>query len=235
MIYEANLPEFLWSEIVTAGIYLLNRTPIRSLGWKTPYEHLYGKKPNLYGIRILGSLTYILIVGKKRDQLSKFNPRALKGYLVGFKASNIYRVWSPITNRVIRTRDVKVDETQRYRPDTNPRDISVQEMEEIRRIQDIVDIFLDDEVDWIEDAEALANVQPPILQHLPLTPLPELPKEDESNPLITPPPSTPRQYCILYLPEFKKLKILNYFFVFNTVGRGEGVGVRRTELAVFSP
>ena len=108
-------------------------------------------------------------------------------------------------------------------------------MEEIRRIQDIVDIFLNDEVDWIEDAEALANVQPPILPHLPLTPLPELPKEDESNPLITPPPSTPIQYCIIYLPEFKKFKNLNYFFVFNPVGRGEGVGVRRTELAVFSP
>jgi hypothetical protein len=194
LTYEANLPEFLWPELVTAAIYLLNRTPIRSLSWRTPYEHLYGKKPNLYGIRILGSLTYILIVGKKRDQLSKFDPRALKGYLVGFEASNIYRVWSPITNRVIRTRDVKVDETQRYRPDTNPRNVSVQEMEEIRRIQDIVDIFLGDEVDWIEDAEALANVQPPTLLNLPLPFLPELPKEDESNPFITPPASTPRQY-----------------------------------------
>ena len=67
-------------------------------------------------------------------------------------------------------------------------------MEEIRRIQDIVDIFLEDEVDWIEDAEALANVQPPTLPHLPLPLLPELPKEDELNPLITPPPSTPGQY-----------------------------------------
>jgi hypothetical protein len=28
------------------------------------------------------------------------------------------------------------------------------------------------------------------------------------------------QYCIIYLPAFKKLKILNYFFVFNPVGRG---------------
>ena len=57
-----------------------------------------------------------------------------------------------------------------------------------------MDIFLNDEVDWIEDAEALANVQPPTLLYLPLTLLPELPKEDKSNPLITPPPSTPRQY-----------------------------------------
>jgi hypothetical protein len=56
-----------------------------------------------------------------------------------------------------------------------------------------VDIFLEDEVDWIEDAEALANIQPPTLPNLPLPLLPEPPKEDESNPLITPPPSTPRQ------------------------------------------
>jgi len=66
-MYKANLPKFLWPKIVIVGIYLLNQTPIRSLGWRTPYKHLYGKKPNLYGIWILGSLTYILIVGKKRN------------------------------------------------------------------------------------------------------------------------------------------------------------------------
>jgi len=33
-------------------------------------------------------------------------------------------------------------------------------MENIWRIQDIVDIPLEDEIDWIEDAEVLAGVQP---------------------------------------------------------------------------
>lgn len=193
LAYEANLPDYLWPEFVTAIVYLLNRTPIRALGWKTPYECLYGRKPNLHGIRILGSLTYILIVGKSRDQLRKFDPRALKGYLVGFEASNIYRVWSPITNRVIRTRDVKIDETQRYQPNQNTQDLSVQEMEDVRRIQDIVDIFLNDEVDWIEDTEALANLQPPTEPPLDAPTLPEPSKDNEQNPLVTPPPSTPER------------------------------------------
>ena len=65
-------------------------------------------------------------------------------------------------------------------------------MEEIRRIQNIIDIFLNNKVNWIEDAEVLANIQPPTLLYLPLTLLSELPKEDELNSLITPPPFTPR-------------------------------------------
>ena len=114
ILYEANLPDYLWPVIVGAIIFLLNRTPIESLDWKTSYECLYGKKPDLSGIYILGSLTYILIVGKPKDRPGKFDPRATKGYLVGFEASNIYQVWSPIINRVIRARDVKIDESQRY-------------------------------------------------------------------------------------------------------------------------
>ena len=156
---------------------------------------MYGKKPDLSGIFILGSLTYVLIVGKQRQYLGKFDPRATKGYLVGFEASNIYRVWSPITNRVIRARDVKIDETQRYTPDPNPEDTSRQDMENIQRIQDIVDIPLDDEIDWIEDAEALAGVhpqQPPDLPPAP-SPQPDPSKEAEINPLPTPPASTPDQ------------------------------------------
>jgi hypothetical protein len=103
------MPIDLWPEIVYTIIFLLNRMPVRSLNWKTPYAVLYGLKPRLFGIRVLGSLTYVLIQPKEREQTNKFNPKALKGYLVGFEASNIYRVWIPATNRVVRTRDVKND------------------------------------------------------------------------------------------------------------------------------
>jgi len=191
LLYEANLPDYLWPVIIAAIIFLLNRTPIESLDWKTPYECLYGVKPDLSGIYILGSLTYTLIVGKERERLSKFDPRAIKGYLIGFEASNIYQVWSPITNRVIRARDVKIDESQRYKPDPDPENVPRQDMENIRRIQDIVDIPLDDEIDWIEDAEALAGVQPQQPPNLPPAPSPEPSKEVEPDPLPTPPPSTP--------------------------------------------
>ncbi|WVZ55594.1 hypothetical protein U9M48_006234 [Paspalum notatum var. saurae] len=37
-----NVPKFLWSEAVMTAVYLINRTPSRLLGWKTPYEMLRG-------------------------------------------------------------------------------------------------------------------------------------------------------------------------------------------------
>ena len=41
MRLAAQLPANLWSEIVLAAGYLLNRTPRRRLGWKSPMEVLY--------------------------------------------------------------------------------------------------------------------------------------------------------------------------------------------------
>ena len=52
-------PIRLWSELVHAIIFLLNRTPIRSLGWKTPYEMLYGNKPRLFGLMELITLKWM--------------------------------------------------------------------------------------------------------------------------------------------------------------------------------
>jgi len=187
---EAMLIIHLWPELTYAVIFLLNRTPVRSLGWKAPYEILYGRKPNLSGLRILGSLTYVLIPKKTRADTDKFNPRALKGYLVGFEASNIYRVWIPATDRVVRTRDVKIDENVRYRPQPEEAEISIQEREQMNRIQDIADILHTSEFDWIDDLEATPSTPLPP----PSLPQPNVPTQAEKpgdvTYLITP-PATP--------------------------------------------
>ncbi|KAK9364464.1 hypothetical protein V1509DRAFT_643652 [Lipomyces kononenkoae] len=50
-------------------------------------------------------------------RLQKFDPRAQIGYLVGFEGTNIFRAWIPSFKRVVRSRDVRIDETQRYQPE----------------------------------------------------------------------------------------------------------------------
>src|SRR5579871_1963199 len=193
---EAGFSILLWPQIVYAVIFLLNRTPIRSLKWKTPYGALYGIKPRLFGLRVLGSLTYVLIPEKERVTSDKFASRALKGYLIGFEASNIYRVWMPTTNRILRTRDVKIDETVRYKSPQQPdeMEISQQETNEMNRIQDLADIHNTNEFDWIEDLESIPSApihhihvadQPPKPDALPQTD-----KPDAAPGLITP-PATP--------------------------------------------
>ena len=42
----------------------------------------------------------------KKKRLSKLDPRAHIGYLVGYNSTNIYRIWIPYKGIIISTRDV---------------------------------------------------------------------------------------------------------------------------------
>ena len=72
-------------------------------------------RPNLANLRVYGCRAYVKLsehdLGSKRDKMA---PRAVVGYLVGFIASNIWRIWLPEQKKVISARDVKFDETKQY-------------------------------------------------------------------------------------------------------------------------
>ena len=57
----------------------------------------------------------------------KVNPRAHIGYLVGYHATNIYRIWVPRFKKVILSRDVTFNEQEFFDPGTEPSDIPVEE------------------------------------------------------------------------------------------------------------
>jgi hypothetical protein len=49
----------------------------------------------------------------KKDKMER---RAMIGYLVGYKASNIWKVWIPEKKNVINARDCTFDESKQYDP-----------------------------------------------------------------------------------------------------------------------
>jgi len=52
LLYESKLPLYLWGEAVETAVFLYNITPHSSLpNNKSPYEIVYGKKPNHNYIR----------------------------------------------------------------------------------------------------------------------------------------------------------------------------------------
>ena len=114
MRIHARLPENLWPEIVKTAGYLLNRTPTKALTWKTSFELVTGNKPNLSHLQVYGCKAYSLSHGIPR--MHKLRPRALIGYLIGYDSTNIYRIWLPTQDRVIRTRDVTFNEKALYDP-----------------------------------------------------------------------------------------------------------------------
>jgi hypothetical protein len=114
MRIHARLPENLWPEIVRTAGYLLNRTPIRVNEWKTPFEAVTGHQPNLAHLYTYGCRAYALTHGIPK--LQKLKQRATISYLVGYDSTNIYRIWYPAQNKVVRTRDATFHESEYYDP-----------------------------------------------------------------------------------------------------------------------
>ncbi|RYO80800.1 hypothetical protein DL764_009848 [Monosporascus ibericus] len=153
LMISSNLPSDLWPEAVEAATYITNRTPTKALGWKTPIQVLNewiakrdktpipeeGLKANVANVVLFGSEAYALTEAVRRgaDRLKKMDPRAYIGYLVGYVASNVYRVWVPSQQRVITVRDVTFDETKKYRDD-QPQKSSI----EIAELNDQIDSIL---------------------------------------------------------------------------------------------
>jgi hypothetical protein len=109
MLDEYKTPDQFWVEAINTACYSINRLYLHRILKKTSYELLTGKKPNVSYFRIFGSKCFILI---KRDRKSKFAPKAVEGFLLGYD-SNIraYRVFNKSTWLVEVSCDIVFDET----------------------------------------------------------------------------------------------------------------------------
>lgn len=115
---DSGLPPELWPLMYDTSIYIINRLPTKSLDWKTPLGKLYelcgypNVKPYIDHLRVYGCLCYVY--DRHVPAGDKMRPRALQGWLVGYTASNIWRVWIPEIQRIVESRDVLFDENKVY-------------------------------------------------------------------------------------------------------------------------
>ena len=164
---EACLPEELHPEAYKAAAYLLNWTPSKGLGWKTPFEKIQlamgiaPPKPNIGHLRVYGCRAYPLKYDIPR--LNKLAPRAHVGYLVGYDLTNIFRIYISSQKKVIRTRDVKFNEQLLYddsQPDlANILRVRADQMLEIINVRQIQDLRDELESSSDESDETLDEIQ----------------------------------------------------------------------------
>jgi hypothetical protein len=130
---SARFPEYLWVEIYRCAVYLYNRTPKYIYNWRTPYDRLHtylahrdgivveDRKPHQAHLRVYGckafAMTQDALKGNNKKQ--RLNPKAWVGFLVGYRSTNIYRIWNPQTGRVVSTRDVIFNEDEQFNGDIN--------------------------------------------------------------------------------------------------------------------
>ena len=89
LLIDSGLPKFLWKEAMRFSMWIRNRTTTHHLDGQTPYEVLYGVKPEIGGIHLWGSRVWVrsLTVGK-------LDPRGREGRFVGYDAeSKGFRVY----------------------------------------------------------------------------------------------------------------------------------------------
>ena len=63
-------------------------------------------------MKVYGCKAYALRY--KIPKTNKLKPRAKLSYLVGYESTNIYRIWIPATNKVIRTKNVTFDKNKLF-------------------------------------------------------------------------------------------------------------------------
>ena len=74
MRLDACLPQSWWEFSVLHAVHLYNRTLVRRIDWKTPYEKLKHKVPDVSHLRVFGCGAYVFI--PEEVCINKLAPRS---------------------------------------------------------------------------------------------------------------------------------------------------------------
>jgi len=112
LMFQMNVPKYLWSEAVLTAAYLINRMPSRVLGMKSPAELLFGQQEFKVPPKVFGCVCF---VRDHRPSVGKLDPRAVKCVFVGYSSTQKgYKCWDPIGKKLFVSMDVTFREFEPY-------------------------------------------------------------------------------------------------------------------------
>jgi hypothetical protein len=107
LLKKRRMSAVFWGEAVVTAVYILNRSPTKTLNGKMPYEAWHGRKPAVSLLRVFGCLAF----SNELSHIGKLDDRSTLGVFIGYaKGSKAYRILHLGTQRVHTTRDVVFDE-----------------------------------------------------------------------------------------------------------------------------
>lgn len=103
-----QVPPKFWAGAISTAVYVLNRSPTKSLLNKTPFEAWHGKKSSVSHLKVFGCTAHVKILG---PGLTKLADRSKKMVLLGYeRGTKAYRLLDPVTNKMTVSRDVIFEE-----------------------------------------------------------------------------------------------------------------------------
>jgi hypothetical protein len=108
MMKSMQVPSRFWAEATSAAIYVLSKSPTKSLQNKTPFEAWHGMKPNVSHLKVFGCIARVKLVG---PGLTKLVDRSKKMVFLGYESrTKGYRLLDLETNKMVVSRDVIFEE-----------------------------------------------------------------------------------------------------------------------------
>jgi len=95
---------------------VLNRCPTKRLKNKVPEEVWSGKKPSVNHLRVFGSICYKHFRDARRKKL---DDKCEAMILVGYHKTGAYRLYNPISGKIMIGRDIVVDENESWNCTSN--------------------------------------------------------------------------------------------------------------------
>ena len=112
MISKKQLPKTFWPEVVNWTVHVLNRSPAMAVKNKTPEEAWSGVKPSVEHFRLFGCISHVHVLDSKR---TKLDDKSLSCVLLGVsEESKAYRLYDPVSQRIIISRDVVFEEDKNW-------------------------------------------------------------------------------------------------------------------------
>lgn len=107
MLKQKNLPKSLWGGAVTIIVYILNRFPTKKLKKKVPEEVWSDKRPLMSHLKVFSSIYYNHVLDARRRKL--YN-RSETMILVGYHKTGANKLFNPINDNIMMSRDIVIDE-----------------------------------------------------------------------------------------------------------------------------
>ena len=105
MLYQAKLPLDFWAEACSTAVYLHNRSPTTALKDETPFERLFGRRPDIFHLRVFGCVSYVHVPDGQRRKL---DAKACKSIFVGYPPGvKGYKLYDLEKKKFVVSRDVQ--------------------------------------------------------------------------------------------------------------------------------
>ena len=104
MLKGRNLSNEYWAEAVVCAIYVINRSPTKSVMNRVPKQAWSGMYCSISHLRVFVYVAYAHVLKERRDKL---DDKSEKCIFIGYsEQSKAYKLYNPVTKKTIISKDV---------------------------------------------------------------------------------------------------------------------------------